>query len=178
MDPRVEALVKLLAESVNAHEQLVKLQNDFATAAERTRSADELRNAIKAFNDRFASTAKLQAERLAEALKAAPTLEPAPEKPPTPPKPLPILPTDLARQFRTVIETAQNEARTLATADTAATIKSLEIEMKGFIVVEKDQAAIIPPDPEKPIEAGQLSTIRMTFGSVPVLRAAPPDTKK
>jgi hypothetical protein len=178
MDPRVEALVKLLAESVNAHEQLVKLQNEFAAAAERARSADGLRKAIKAFNDRFTSTAKPQTERLAEALKVAPTLEPAPEKPPTPRTLLPILPTDLARQFRTVIETAQNEARTPGTTDTAATIKSLEIEMKGFIVVENDQAAIIPPDPDKPIEAGQLSTIRMTFGSVPLLRPAPPDTKK
>ncbi len=176
MDPRVEALVKLLAESVNAHEQLVKLQNEFAAAAERARSADELKNAIKAFNDRFTSTAKPQTERLAEALKVAPTLEP--EKPPTPRTAVPILPTDLARQFRTVIETAQNEARTPSTGDTAATIKSLEIEMKGFIVVENDQAAIIPPDPEKLIEAGQLSTIRMTFGSVPVVRPAPPDIKK
>jgi hypothetical protein len=178
MDPRVEKLVSLLKDSVSTHEQLVKLQNEFAAAADRVRSADELRNAIKAFNDKFVSTAKPQTERLAEALKVAPTLEPAPDKPPIPPKSVRILPTDLAKQFRTVIETAQNDARTPATADTAATIKSLEIEMKGFIVVENDQAAIVPPDPEKPIEAGQLSTIRMTFGSIPVLRPAPPDTKK
>ena len=179
MDPRVERLIKLLAEAVHGHEQALKLRDELAAAIEKARTIDNARAAFKAFDEQFLPVAGVQKERLLEGSKLASDLaatEPQPQPPGTTPKPSAILPANLVKQFRTIIDTAQQEARTPGAGDTAATIKSLDIELKGFIVVEQDQPAILPPQPDKPIDAAQLSTIRMSFGSVPVVRAAPTDT--
>ena len=79
--------------------------------------------------------------------------------------------TDLAKSFRSVIQTIQNEMGQDETGDVGTIIKSMDVELKGLIVVQDQQARVVPPSPDQPIDAGQLSTIRMSFASVPLQRA-------
>ena len=57
------------------------------------------------------------------------------------------------------------------TGDVGTIIKSMDVELKGLIVVQDQQARVVPPSPDQPIDAGQLSTIKMSFASVPLQRA-------
>lgn len=98
---------------------------------------------------------------------------------PPSPEPQAIKPDDLAKNLRSVIENLQLEARQPRAGEIAATLKSLDIEMKGLIVVQDNEARIVSPTLTRPVDPGQLSTIRMSFGTVPVLRpqeAQPPPT--
>jgi hypothetical protein len=79
--------------------------------------------------------------------------------------------TDLAKGFRSVIQTIQNEMGQDETGDVGTIIKSMDVELKGLIVVDGQQARVVPPSPGQPIDAGQLSTIKMSFASVPIQRA-------
>jgi len=162
MDERIETLIKLLTEALGFNQQLQKLQDQFLTATANAKSIEEVRRLLKSYSETFSSTVRPEADRLAEALKSAEALR-------THAAPF-FLPGDLAKQFRTLIDNSQREARIPGDHETAATIKSLDVELKGLIVVQQNQAGIIPPQPDKPIDAGQLSTIRMSFGSIPVLK--------
>jgi len=84
-----------------------------------------------------------------------------------------VKPETLARHFRTVIERIQQEALDPERGPIGATLRGVEVEVKGLIVVENEEPRIVTPTPDRPVEAGQLSTVRMSFGSVPVLRAQP-----
>ena len=83
-----------------------------------------------------------------------------------------IKPTDLAASFRTVIEKIQAESQDRIIGESAATLKSMDVEVKALIIADKGEAALVTPDPDKPLDPAQISTIRMSFGSVPVIRAA------
>lgn len=87
----------------------------------------------------------------------------------TPPTSRPAHPEALARQFRTVIERIQLDARQPKTGDVGTTLKSLEVELKGLIVVEDDEARILTPSPGRAIDSGTLSTIKMSFGTIPLI---------
>jgi hypothetical protein len=81
---------------------------------------------------------------------------------------------DLAKGFRSVIQTIQREAFEEAVGDVGTTLRSLDVELKGLIVVEENEARVVPPAPGTVVDAGQLSTIRMSFASVPLMRAVEP----
>jgi hypothetical protein len=90
------------------------------------------------------------------------------------PGPKPVPAQELARGFRSVIQTIQREAFDEAVGDVGTTLKGMDIELKGLIVVEENEARVIPPAPGAEIDPGQLSTIRMSFASVPLMRAPEP----
>ncbi len=52
----------------------------------------------------------------------------------------------------------------------ATILKNLDVEIKGLIVVQDNEARIATPTPDQAIDAGQLSTLRMSFNTIPVLR--------
>jgi len=82
-----------------------------------------------------------------------------------------IKPTELAGNFRTMIEKIQEESQQKATGESAATLKSLDVEVKALIIAQKGSGAR-NTTPDKPLDPAQVSTIRMSFGTVPVIRAA------
>ena len=53
------------------------------------------------------------------------------------------------------------------------TIKSLDLEVKAFVHVEDDGVTALSfPQPDAAVEAGSLSTLRISFGAIPP--AVPP----
>ena len=87
-----------------------------------------------------------------------------------------IKPTELAGNFRSVIEKIQEESQQRVIGESAATLKSLDIEVKALIIAQKGEATLVTPSPDKPLDPAQISTIRMSFGIVPVIRAATTST--
>jgi hypothetical protein len=83
-----------------------------------------------------------------------------------------VMATDLAKGFRSVIQTLQNEVGQGDLGDVGTIIKSLDVELKGLVVIADQQPTIVPPTPDQPIDPNLLSTIRMSFASVPLQRAA------
>jgi len=81
-----------------------------------------------------------------------------------------ILTGDLVKGFRSIVDNIQRDARDPAKGDAGATLQSLDIEMKGFIALQQNEARIITPTLTRAADPGQLSTIRLAFGAIPVLR--------
>ncbi len=75
--------------------------------------------------------------------------------------------TDLAKGFREVIQSIQREVDDAEDSDVGTIIKSMDVELKGLIVVDSKGPKVVPPAPGQSIDANQLSTIRMSFASVP-----------
>ncbi|SRR6266566_5986642 len=85
------------------------------------------------------------------------------------PKPQPIKTEDLAQHFRSVVDSIQ-QSRPPQQGEVATILKNLDVEIKGLIVVQDNEARIATPTPDQAIDAGQLSTLRMSFNTIPVLR--------
>lgn len=83
----------------------------------------------------------------------------------------PMKPEALAHHFRTMIEKIQQEALDPQRGPIGATLRAVDLEVRGLIVVEGEEPHILTPTPDKPVDPGQLSTVRMSFASAPVLRA-------
>lgn len=82
-------------------------------------------------------------------------------------------PLGLASSFKNVIDTIQAQAR--STAGMATTIKSMDIELKGLVQVQADNTTVmVLPAEKSPIDPNSLSTLRVTFGAIPVAVAAAP----
>lgn len=94
----------------------------------------------------------------------------------TPKPPPPIRPDTLVKQIRALIESTQ-QLPAAGAGESVATLRSVDLEIKGLIVVENDEAKLVPPTPTATIDPGQLSTIRMAFGSMPLLRKPPEPAK-
>lgn len=77
---------------------------------------------------------------------------------------------DLVNRFRTVMDNIQRDARDPAKGDSGVTLQSLDVEMKGFIALQQNEARIITPTLTRAADPGQLSIIRLAFGAIPVLR--------
>jgi len=88
-----------------------------------------------------------------------------------------ISPEDLAKQFRLVAENLHQEAQN-SQGDAAVILKSMDIEVKGLIMARQGKPAIMTATPEKPLDPGDVSTIRMSFGTVPFMKSAPEEPKK
>ena len=84
-------------------------------------------------------------------------------------------PLDLAKSFRNVIDAIQTEAR--QSQGVATTIKDMDIEIRGLVQVNDDKTTtFVLPNAGSPIDANSLSTLRVSFGAIPVAAPAPPAT--
>ena len=80
-------------------------------------------------------------------------------------------PLGLATSFKGVIDAIQAEARN--TPGMATTIKSMDIEVKGLVQVLQDKSTVmVLPAEGSVVDANTLSTLRVSFGAIPVVLAA------
>lgn len=86
-----------------------------------------------------------------------------------PPKMQPI---ELARSFKNVVDQIQQDARQTSGV-AATTIKSMAIEIKGLVNVDGANPVMVLPTPGSAIDPGQLSTLQISFGAVPVAIPSP-----
>jgi len=77
-------------------------------------------------------------------------------------------PVELARSFRDVVNTIQSEAR--AAPNVGVTVKAMDIEVKGLVQVQDKQTVMVLPTVGSSVDPGSLSTLRVSFGAVPVVR--------
>jgi hypothetical protein len=75
-------------------------------------------------------------------------------------------PLSLATSFKGVMDSIQSEAR--KTPGMATTIKSMDIEVKGLVQVQDKDTVLLLPSLNAPIDANALSTLRVSFGAIPV----------
>jgi hypothetical protein len=78
-----------------------------------------------------------------------------------------IEPLELARSFRGVIEEIQAEARQSEVA--GVTIKAMDLEVKGLVEAAPGATQLVLPSSQTEVDPGALSTLRVSFGVVPVL---------
>jgi hypothetical protein len=130
---------------------------------------DRLRKAIKALVDRLGESQASLRAGLAESADIAKRLTVPDGKPA--PAVAGVLATDLAKGFRSVLQTLQSDIDSGDVGDVGTIIRSMDVEVKGHIVVDGQQPTIVPPAPGQIIDANQLSTVRMSFASVPRQRA-------
>jgi IPT/TIG domain len=81
-------------------------------------------------------------------------------------------PIELARSFRDVVGTVQSEAR--AASGVGVTIRSMDVEVKGLVTVDQQGTSVVLPQPGTGIDAGTLSTLRLSFVAIPVPTARTP----
>jgi hypothetical protein len=89
--------------------------------------------------------------------------------------PPPSKPGDLADSFRKVVDQIQSQARQQSTSGPATTIRTMDIEVKGLVNVDQDGSTVmVLPTLGTPIDPGHLSTLRVSFASIPGTGSAPP----
>jgi ABC-type transporter Mla subunit MlaD len=92
----------------------------------------------------------------------------------------PAAPTalNLADSFRQAVDQIQTQARQQSGAGAATTIRSLDIEVKGLVNVDSQsgQTVMVLPTLGTPIDANQLSTLRVSFAAIPGAAGTPPAT--
>jgi ABC-type transporter Mla subunit MlaD len=82
-------------------------------------------------------------------------------------------PLNIASSFKGVIDAIQKEAR--ATPGVATTVKSLDIEVKGLVQIQPGKGTtLVLPTAGAAIDPQSLSTLRISFGAIPVAAAATP----
>ena len=82
-------------------------------------------------------------------------------------------PLNVANSFKNVVDTIQTQAR--QTPGVATTIKTMDIEVKRLVQVQPDHTtALVLPGPGAQIDPNSLSTLRVSFGAVPVAAPATP----
>ena len=167
MDKRIERLLEVMRLAVERGQQLQKLQKDFQRAVAKAKG-EEVVKLARAFASAVEEPTGAQMAHLKEAVALSGRLQQDDGR-----KEAAIRPEDFAKRFRALIDGIQAEARKGVEGEVATTLKSLDVELKGLIVVDKDEARIVTPSPTQPVDPGQLSTIRMSFGSIPVLPSAP-----
>ena len=78
-----------------------------------------------------------------------------------------VKPLDLASSFKNVMDQIQQQARETSGV-AAATITSMDLEVKALVNVEGANPVLVLPTPGSTIDANQLSTLHVSFGAVPV----------
>ena len=82
-------------------------------------------------------------------------------------------PLNLATSFKGVMDAIQAEAR--QTPGVATTVKSMDLEVKGLVQVSEKVTAMVLPAVGSVIDPNALSTLRISFGAIPVASTpAPP----
>ena len=80
-------------------------------------------------------------------------------------------PLNLAQSFKSVIDAIQAQAH--QTPGVATTIKSMDLEVKGLVQVQEDKSTLLVlPGAGSSIDANALSTLRVSFGAIPVVASA------
>jgi cell division protein FtsB len=79
---------------------------------------------------------------------------------------------DLATSLKGVFDAIQQQARQQAEGGAATTIRSMDFAIKTQVTVQPDstgkfQTVLRLPTPETPIDPDQLSTLSLSFGSIP-----------
>ena len=167
MDPRIERLIALLKASSDRAQQLSALLKQFTADMERATSLDLAQRAAKTLQGVLGRIVEQEQKDAAEAIEIAKQIGEAPSVPP--PTERPVRAEDIAKHFRTLVDTIQLDARRPAEGELATTLKSFDVEIKGLIVVDEKEARVLTPAPGAGVDPGQLSTIRMSFGSIPAL---------
>lgn len=174
MDPRIERLIALLKASGDRAQQLAALLKQFTTEMERATNVDLAQRAAKNLQGALGRIVEQEQKDVAEAIEIARQLgEATPGQPPTE---KPVRAEDIVKHFRTLVDTIQLEARRPAAGELATTLKSFDVELKGLVVVDDKEARVVTPTPGARLDPGQLSTIRMSFGSIPALTVRDTDT--
>jgi hypothetical protein len=150
--------------------RILKELRDFLQTQEEERAKlfEQLRESEAKLAELQASIAKLeqanaeQAKEIEELKKRVPPERPAPT----------ASPLDVATAFRQVVEQVQTEAR--ETPGVGTTIKSLDLEVKAFVQVEEGNVTTLAfPQPDVEVDPQALSTLRVSFGAIPVATTPP-----
>lgn len=114
-----------------------------------------------------------------EALTAAMSLLPSLDESPQQTRPSEwIKADDLVNRFRSLVNLIQRGARSQQQeGEMGVTMQSLYVEMKGFITLQQNQARITTPTLTQTTDPGLLSTIRMEFAAIPVVRSSRVETE-
>jgi hypothetical protein len=118
----------------------------------------------KELEARSAVLASLQAERLslqAQVQTLASQLEKLQAARPT------FGVSNLATSFSTLLTNLQSTAATPSPSGVVATLRSIDLEVKGFVAVEGENANVVVPKPGEAIDANMLSSVKMSFVTVP-----------
>jgi hypothetical protein len=178
MIPSFDQLIQVLKECLDRENQLGKLKSTLRELVASAKNMDEIKKNIPALLEKIFSLEADQAKALNQALEIADALQQN-QPPPQPPPADTVKAGDLATQFRVLMDTIQSDARAPREGAVATTLKSLDIELKGLIVVKNNEAQIVPPAPGSTVDPGTLSTIRLSYGTIPILKptqAAPAPT--
>lgn len=158
----MDKLLAILQELAKRIETLQKQATEFRTVVKQTDDLKKLAAAADAFAGQVAESSKASLANVQAAEAAARETTTQTNRP--------VKADVLARQFRSVIEGIQKEAQSQPSGEIGVTLKSFEVELKALIVVEGDSPAIVTPTPDRGVDPGQLSTVRLSYGSVPVLK--------
>jgi gas vesicle protein len=166
MEERSEHLLQRLKEAVDDMNQLRETLTEFSQRIE-TAAPDEIASAAEDFSGRLNEILGTLQPDLEDAMSLSQELR---EQLESAGEQQAVKTDNLAQSFRSMIENIQNQARQRREGIAAATLKSVDVELKGLIVVEEDEARVITPTLSQAIDPATLSTIRMSFGSIPVLQ--------
>ncbi len=176
MDPEFERLIGLLKAAEERAQTASDLTGKFIAEVNNAANVDVVRRVTKQFQEQIGAAQQEVRKAVAEATELAAKLRETKPTEPVPPSGPSVRAQDIAAHFRTLVDTVQLEARQPRAGELATTLKSFDVELKGLIVVQDKEAHVITPSPDRAVDPGQLSTIRMSFASVPVLRPAEPVT--
>jgi hypothetical protein len=164
----MDKLLSILQELGKRIETLQKQATEFRTVAKQTDDLKKLAAAADAFGGQVLESSKASLANVQNAEAIVKDTAGQPNRP--------VKADALARQFRSVIEGIQKEAQSQTGGEIGVTLRSFDVELKGLIVVEGDSPAIVTPTPDRGVDPGQLSTVRLSYGSVPVLKTEVPTT--
>jgi hypothetical protein len=168
MDEDIEHLIQRLNETIDDVNQLREEVTRFPQTME-TAAPAESASVARDFYGRMNEILEALEPKLRDALELSLELQ---ERAETTAEPQAVNADNIAESFRSMLETMQDQARRRQDGMAAATLKSMDVELKGLIVVEEDEARVITPTVSQAIDPATLSTIRMSFGSIPVLATA------
>jgi len=155
---------------LTSKQQFVQAQNEIRTHVQEIET--ERNNLLNTINESRANFVDLQrkSEQLsqvnADLLKQVDQLKKEAAGSATPPPSAQVTPLQLAASFRDVVDQIQTEAR--SASGVATTIKSMDIEVKGFLQVQDDKTTVFAfPTARAQIDPNALSILRVSFGAVP-----------
>jgi hypothetical protein len=168
MDARVERLIGTLKVAQERWQQSAELTTTFLSGLNAATNVETAKRLAKTFQDRSGPLLEEERKAVTEAADLAQQLGDL--KPPDTTRPdVAVRAEDIARHFRTLVDTVQLDARAPKAGELATTLKSFDVEIKGLIVVDDKEARVVTPTADRVVDPAQLSTIRMSFASIPVL---------
>ena len=170
MDETLKDLERLLDESGASARTIREILRKFGRELERVlqdpaRLAELAREVVAQCDERAGSIdqliekARAQVTRLAEQASGE--------------EPEPVGADSLARQFAGIIESIQRHALETE-AGAAVVLKTLDVEVKGLVTVKDDRTGLVLPTLRRTVDPGQLSTLRLSFGAIPIVQSAEP----